>query len=535
MFAASESCLANILVLIPFGKDTWARGVYQAPILYTAPTSGISTITLLKGEDVDTVITTHVASAGVNQIWWPVPANQPVADDYRIQVVLTQDGGGSCEGVSFSAFSILTYSSVVARAQEEISIISRALNLYHRRYSVYPPANSFRYEYRWTDPIIVPDDWHFATGVVWHLRYGPSKEWEYLLSRVPFRGGWTVYNEWQAPSPSDPPTNLVWSNRVEYVVDPWYQAYQYNLLDAHSNVVWTYGLPGTNDSHYLTNATPFPEPAQCVDARKTLMGGLSDSLSRIDSFGLYPQSDVVVSTGSAPPYPPALATSNALNFVPGVLHAEAQTADAGSGWVASENGEFAYMIVNCSGLLDASTVGGGPARGLGTNVTEIDISGLSEVTSASSFFDSRTNLHVRYDTLQELHALQAAGGLAGWPSNLFHYSKFLSGRLTATGAVNFSKVDVGGSVADLLSREVPIVQALYRCGYRGVRRAIRLHKPAGLRRSRLNSAQSRFRNDRIRADAERGAGDNRRRPVADCARVGQSAARRSHDATGYRH
>lgn len=94
-----------------------------------------------------------------------------------------------------------------------------------------------------------------------------------------------------------------------------------------------------------------------------------------------------------------------------------------------EEGRFGYMIVNCSGLLDANTAGGG-VRSLGTNVAEIQVEDLSEMgNNPGAFFSSRP-----YETVQELNAYGVPANLFTCPvTSLVTYSLFPTQTLTFVG------------------------------------------------------------------------------------------------------
>jgi hypothetical protein len=137
--------------------------------------------------------------------------------------------------------------------------------------------------------------------------------------------------------------------------------------------------------------------------------------------------DAVASTNSASPdVVKGLLVGDASNAVPGSLLAAAVTASSYCKWQpiplgGSSTGEIAYIIVNCSGLLDANYVGG-KGRTNSTHVEEIDLSALPDMPDWGQFYTNRTRDR-RYETVTELAKLNAANGALTDPvSNLFVYS-----------------------------------------------------------------------------------------------------------------
>ncbi|MEI6516500.1 MAG: hypothetical protein WCO77_11005 [bacterium] len=86
----------------------------------------------------------------------------------------------------------------------------------------------------------------------------------------------------------------------------------------------------------------------------------------------------------------------------------------------SEQGRVGYMIVNCSGLLDANASGDGVTRGVGTNVAEIQVGNLPEMSDINGFIASRP-----YETVQELNGFAGAANYVVRPvTNFVDFSYF---------------------------------------------------------------------------------------------------------------
>ncbi|MFO7870820.1 MAG: hypothetical protein R6V03_05245 [Kiritimatiellia bacterium] len=132
----------------------------------------------------------------------------------------------------------------------------------------------------------------------------------------------------------------------------------------------------------------------------------------------------LVSSGSGPACD--ILSGGASNCIPGSLGNGAFAASTNCLWtdlVSSDgvtNGRIAYMVVNCSGLLDANYAGGFP-RTNSTSVRELDLSGsvLPDVTNDAGFISDR-DVHLRYETVSELGRLNR--GVTDPVSNLFVYS-----------------------------------------------------------------------------------------------------------------
>jgi hypothetical protein len=135
-------------------------------------------------------------------------------------------------------------------------------------------------------------------------------------------------------------------------------------------------------------------------------------------------SEAMCSDGDSP-------CSNIINYtvltsvVPASVWMDASQAVASCKWMnirtgddSATNGRIAYLVVNCSGFLDANVVGGGTST-FRTNISEIDLSGLNDISDTNTFFMDRFK-HRRYETFDELCKLNSGVNLP--VSNLFIYS-----------------------------------------------------------------------------------------------------------------
>lgn len=113
-------------------------------------------------------------------------------------------------------------------------------------------------------------------------------------------------------------------------------------------------------------------------------------------------------------------------------------------------GRVGYLVVNCSGLLDANYAGA-KSRGIGTNASEIQIGELPEVAAANSIDTDRP-----YETLQELGSFGVQRGtFSSTPGHFVTYSLFPTN----------DAVDVGGNVADLLAKRTQIIAGFTNSGF----------------------------------------------------------------------
>jgi len=121
----------------------------------------------------------------------------------------------------------------------------------------------------------------------------------------------------------------------------------------------------------------------------------------------------------------SLLRGEAADHVPRALWSDASAAASNAVWIpvlsnaqGRVTGRIAFLVVNCSGLLDANTVGGQP-QGLRVDPSELDLSSLPDMAGGSNDFLYCREQDGRYETLPDL---AANGALCGPPSNLFVYS-----------------------------------------------------------------------------------------------------------------
>ena len=173
--------------------------------------------------------------------------------------------------------------------------------------------------------------------------------------------------------------------------------------------------------------------------------------------------------------------NEATNFVPRALWSAATNADytntAAHHWLPIENiiytnylgnsypvatnllGRVKYLVLNCSGLLDANFVGGA-ARGIGTNPMEIAINNMPEMTDYSGFINNRAN-NYRYEMQEELAELN---------TNYFFNFTVYSRALPGYWDTNFppgvgTQVNLSGSAAQLAGRMDKITNAFVHAGF----------------------------------------------------------------------
>ncbi len=159
-----------------------------------------------------------------------------------------------------------------------------------------------------------------------------------------------------------------------------------------------------------------------------------------------------------------LLTGEATNFVPRALWSAARVADGRVQWVpivrsadSFTMGRVKYLILNCSGLLDANWVGGGATRGVGTNPMELALGIMPEMSAATFLADRQT--HKRYETLDELAKLNTA-----FNDNVFNFTVY-SYAPAGYWPTNQPPVNLAGDENQLLSRQTLIVNAFTNAGF----------------------------------------------------------------------
>ncbi len=222
-----------------------------------------------------------------------------------------------------------------------------------------------------------------------------------------------------------------------------------------------------------------------VQARQLLSHALARAIFEVDDYlggsdpMMYPDfslsgpplTNAFVSFGTAEA-PKDFLYGEVTNFIPRSVWDEAQTAMDHVEWARIKDpgstnyiGRFAYLLLDCSGLLDANLVGQWPeSRTNGTDAAEIVISSLPDVTGPGAFCAKRADPWIRFETLPELLYLDGLlPELPGSPqafSNFFVYSRFIDDHLDPKGN---PKIRLDQSAAALVDKESEILTALQDC------------------------------------------------------------------------
>ncbi|MBU4199024.1 MAG: hypothetical protein KJ919_03755 [Verrucomicrobia bacterium] len=172
------------------------------------------------------------------------------------------------------------------------------------------------------------------------------------------------------------------------------------------------------------------------------------------------------------------ASDSATNFIPRALWQEAVNAnnlEPSNHWVEiwSSNavgtnnhmnliGRVGYLILNCSGLLDANYAGGvGSTRQCGTNPNEIALAIMDEIGPGANNLVNNRDLNappdIRYESLEELNEYSVSSS----PSNFITYSYFPNGYWS--GTTSFPPVNLTGLMAP--ARKTPIINAFTNAGF----------------------------------------------------------------------
>ncbi|MBF7083258.1 GPI anchored serine-threonine rich family protein [Desulfallas sp. Bu1-1] len=110
----TEPAGATITVTSPNGGEDWAAGsTHNVTWNYTGDPGAQVKIELLKGDAVDTVISSGapVGTEGAGSYSWTIPKNQAPGGDYTVRVTSTSDS--SCTDTSDGSFSITAPSNTV--------------------------------------------------------------------------------------------------------------------------------------------------------------------------------------------------------------------------------------------------------------------------------------------------------------------------------------------------------------------------------------------------------------------------------------
>ena len=181
-----------------------------------------------------------------------------------------------------------------------------------------------------------------------------------------------------------------------------------------------------------------------VRARQFLHVALARALADLDANlgnNPYPDWDIFVSTNGTVNIA-GVTNSPVLDWIPRApllagISPWPKWVNIGSGGL--EQGRIGYMIVNCSGLLDANASGDGvTSRSIGTNVCEIQLDTV--VANKGIFVAGRSP--EKYETIQELSEVGVdSTALLGPVSNFACFSYFPTGYV---GGTNIYMCDISG-------------------------------------------------------------------------------------------
>lgn len=145
----------------------------------------------------------------------------------------------------------------------------------------------------------------------------------------------------------------------------------------------------------------------------------SDEVTENMTNFVYPPADVICSTGTTDSCGYILSGSLS-NSIPSSLWADALASTGSCHWIATTNGRVAFMIINCSGLLDVNWVGA-TQRVNGITPLEINVAALPDMGNAGTFTNEYSDGRGRgYTTMDELNRLTAA--IYPPAANVFTYS-----------------------------------------------------------------------------------------------------------------
>ena len=210
--------------------------------------------------------------------------------------------------------------------------------------------------------------------------------------------------------------------------------------------------------------------ANNVSGRQLVQAALADAIERLDaemvdgtnasgesSSSIYPEWDMIVSSNNLgrPISGSSLAWGEALEHIPGIYRRDAMMAK--SDWLQAGTtnyggtlvGRRAYLIINCSGLLDANFAGS-EDRTNGTSTFELQLDNLPEfATNDINTFYADCLTHQRYESVSELVNLNLALNNMVGTTNAFH---FMVNSLFPKTLLN-TQVDLGdGSVSYIESK-----------------------------------------------------------------------------------
>jgi hypothetical protein len=229
-----------------------------------------------------------------------------------------------------------------------------------------------------------------------------------------------------------------------------------------------------------------------VRCRVLLQAGLAKALADVDTYMVssnlvYPNwlgdvmgsTQMIVSTrrGTNPSETntQSFLSGEVAKFIPRSLWSEVSHATVCWQAISNVPGRFSYLVLNCSGLFDANVAGSNASlRGVGMSPTEIQISALPGWKPPPSGYDKflgdRENVHLRYETLQEMGTLITNcldPDVLLWPANFATYSRFPSGYLQgdmSSGVVIAAEGNLSGDVSAVSNREAAVKDAFVKSG-----------------------------------------------------------------------
>lgn len=196
-----------------------------------------------------------------------------------------------------------------------------------------------------------------------------------------------------------------------------------------------------------------------VQARQLLHVALNRAMEGIDSAvttNVYPPWDCLASDEAGSTNISGATNSPVMDWIP--TAAMGMTLNPQPRWITNgvgagkAEGRVGYLVVNCSGLLDANYAGGATVRRAGTNVAELQVGSLPETPVVADLVTAR---NVPFRTHQELFNYGFGVGCFG--QRPCHFATF------SFYPTNSSLIDIGGSVSNLLADRAKIEGAFRDC------------------------------------------------------------------------
>lgn len=225
--------------------------------------------------------------------------------------------------------------------------------------------------------------------------------------------------------------------------------------------------------------------ADTVRGRMLMQAAVARTMSDVNAYMADPTADLLVypdwvayaspaDSSMSNGVIPDLISDEALSFIPAGLRTDALAEANNVRWRDIEDpdgnfmGRYAYLLVDCSGFVDASTASQPAAqRNEGKVPAELLINELTPEFGgdAESFLTKRRDEWRRFESIPDLWTVgrRSGGGLSAEPENLFVFSRFTpDGFWDGTSLTN--RINIGGSVAELEANRSEIEAALVRAG-----------------------------------------------------------------------